>query len=92
MAAIVLITLLSPWKTPTPDAVVQGRAKYYDPGLMETVAANRGVDLTGYVGGVSLMAHGDLYREVWVTHEGETLGPFLVIDCVERIHYDRRIA
>jgi hypothetical protein len=90
--AIMLISLLTPWTEPTPEQVVSGQAKYYGEGLMERAAVNQGLDLRWYADGVALMSRGDLGRVVWVSHGDEILGPFLVVDCAQRNHYDRRVA
>jgi len=77
------------WQTPTSTAVVTGTAAYYGDGIMDRVAANRGADLSGYLGGVAMMRAGDLGREVWLQVEGRSSwsGPYLAIDCAQRRHY-----
>ena len=77
------------WSSTSQDSL-HGRATYYSPGLMETVAANRGMDLTGYLGGVALNRRGDLGRIVWLEWPGGIEGPFLVVDCAQERHYKRR--
>ena len=91
MVAIVLVTLLNPWSVPTEEPVVCGKAKYYSPELMDEVASNRGLNTAGYVGIVALMPRGDLGREVWLEKDGRLLGPYLVVDCAQRKHYNRRV-
>ena len=66
---------------------LEGQATYYSPGLMEKVAENRGMDLSGYMGGVALNRKGDLGRVVWLDWGGVTEGPFLVVDCAQKAHY-----
>lgn len=77
------------WPEPTPARVVSGEASYYAAGIMTAVATRRGLDLSGYRGGVAMMRVGDLGREVWLlAGDSETwAGPFLVVDCAQRIHY-----
>lgn len=77
------------WAEPTPGRAVSGEASYYAPGIMAAVANRRGLDLAGYRGGVAMMRRGDIGREVWILAEGseEWAGPFLVVDCAQRIHY-----
>lgn len=59
---------------------------------MAQVAENRGMDLTGYVDGVSLMSSGDIGRDVWLEFEdGRVIGPLLVIDCSQRKHYKMNV-
>lgn len=82
------------WTTPTEAPGLYGDATYYNPGLMEIAARNRGVRLEGYVGGVALNRVGDLGREVWIFwpgSPGEYLGPYLVVDCAARRDYARRL-
>jgi len=79
------------WSTPTSDPVVEGKATYYSPGLMEQVAVNRGIDLAGYAGGVALNRRADLGRVVWLEHSGQVSGPYLVVDCAQRgAHFEER--
>lgn len=79
------------WTVPTSEPHLDGLATYYSPGLMEQVAVNRGMDLTGYHSGVALNRAGDLRRTVWLTWpDGQVTGPHLVIDCAQRNHYATR--
>lgn len=74
----VLSALLLPaaWSEPTPMTFLDGYATYYAPGLMEKVAANRGIDLQAYLGGVALNRAGDLGRAVWLEWgPGQVEGP-----------------
>jgi hypothetical protein len=87
-----LLTLIA-WLLPTSQSTIAGQATYYDPGLMEQVAANRHMDLTGYLGGVALNRAGDLGRDVWLEWEDGTIqGPFLAVDCANRRHFEEREA
>ena len=85
------LALLALWATPTEAASIDGLATYYAPRLMQTVADNRGMDLTHYAGGVALNRAGDLGRTVWIEHKGEITGPYLVVDCARRdVHFESR--
>ena len=89
MTALLLAATL--WATPTDADVIDGMATYYAPRLMQTVADNRGMDLTYYAGGVALNRAGDLGRTVWLERDGRVLGPMLVVDCARRgKHFDDR--
>jgi len=89
MTAILLAATL--WATPTDAQAIDGLATYYAPRLMQTVAANRGMDLTHYAGGVALNRAGDLGRTVWLEHKGVITGPYLVVDCARRgEHFESR--
>lgn len=79
------------WTVPSSDDRLDGRATYYDEGLMEQVAANRGKSLEGYAGGVALNRAGDVGRRVWLQWgDGTTTGPHLVVDCANRRHFGER--
>jgi hypothetical protein len=70
---------------------LDGYATYYAPGLMEKVAANRGIDLQAYLGGVALNRAGDLGRAVWLEWgPGQVEGPFLAVDCAQFKHFPER--
>jgi len=89
----VLSALLLPaaWSEPTPMTFLDGYATYYAPGLMEKVAANRGIDLQAYLGGVALNRAGDLGRAVWLEWgPGQVEGPFLAVDCAQFKHFPER--
>lgn len=82
------------WWMPTTATTITGDLSYYAAGLMDRVAANRGLSLEGYAGGVALMRRGDLGRVVWLRvtgpgpGEGQPwAGPFLVVDCAHPRHY-----
>jgi len=64
----------------------EGAATFYAPYLMEGTASYRGLDLTGYVDGVSLMSPSDIGKEVWIKHEGIWEGPFLSVDTAQQNH------
>ena len=75
------------WLSPNPHNFV-GIATYYGDGIMEKVAANRGLSLDGYHGGVALMNCGDIGASVWLKRgeQYEYEGPYLVVDCSKREH------
>ena len=77
------------WSSTSPSNL-EGRATYYSPGLMRQVAENRGMDLSGYLGGVALNRKGDLGRVVWLEWDDAVEGPYLVVDCAKRRHYKVR--
>ena len=87
-AAILLTQAADEWQAPTPEPVISGDASYYSAGLMDVVAHNRGLELQGYAGGVAMMRAGDIGRDVWLMVRGEWHGPYLVVDCAQRLHYD----
>lgn len=75
------------WLSRSPNHYV-GAASYYQEGLMEKVAANRGLSLNGTWGGVATMFCGDIGRKVYLRPrpEGHWQGPYLVVDCSAREH------
>ena len=100
-AAVAIIA--TAWATPTPNATVTGLATFYAPGVMEAVAVNRGLisetgeygdwlRREGLAGAVALNRAGDLGRTVWLRGPDGLEGPFMVIDCARRDHYQDRIA
>ena len=104
MATALTTTLIlaSSWFTPTEETLVSGNIKYYNQDVMERVAVNRGyIDNTslyrewlreyGVEGAVSLMRHGDIGRKAWLVVDGFSPIKVLVIDCVEKAHYLRRV-
>jgi len=104
-AAAVATVILATWQIPTADREIHGLAKYYDRGVMEIVAVNRGriadeseydtwLKSQGLAGAVALSRNADRGRRVWITNPrtGEIEGPFLSIDCSNRAHYRQRIA
>ena len=97
-----VVLALSTWFTATREPSMVGNIKYYDEGVMEQVAVNRGyidntslyrgwLDERGIDGAVSLMRYGDIGREGWMLVDGFPPVKVLVIDCVEREHYTRRV-
>ena len=89
MATLLMAAVL--WSTPTEGESIDGLATYYAPRLMQTVADNRGMDLTHYAGGVALNRAGDLGRTVWLEYGSAVHGPMLVVDCAHRgVHFEDR--
>jgi hypothetical protein len=91
--AVTFLTLVSPplWPVPTAEPSIRGRSTYYAPTVMEEVTAARGLDLSPYAGGVALNRAGDLGRLVLLEWwDGAVTGPYLVVDCARRDHYDQR--
>lgn len=70
--------------------ILTGTATYYAPELMETVAENRGMDLSGYAGGAALNDPRHLGDVVWLDWGDEVQGPFLVVDCGQEKHIPER--
>ena len=70
--------------------VLTGTATYYDAGLIEVVAKNRGMDLSGYHSGVALNDPRHLGDVVWLDWGDEVTGPHLVIDCAQEKHIPER--
>lgn len=75
------------WLAPNPYHFV-GLATWYGEGIMEKVAANRGLSLDNVWGGVALMNCGDIGTHVWIKRgpQYEFEGPYLVVDCSKREH------
>ena len=83
--AISLLAGMPVWRMPT-VLPVTGRATYYAEGVMERVWQYRiqSGDVRPCkecIGAVAMMHSGDIGRKVWVEHDGEVLGPFIVVDC-----------
>jgi hypothetical protein len=78
-----LLAGLTTWSTPTHADRIEGAATFMSQGRMEQVVANRHITLDGYVGAVALNRQGDLYRDVWIQHDGTISGPYLVVDCAQ---------
>lgn len=80
------------WADPTPQDEIEGKATYYAPGLMQQVAVNRRLDMSGHFAGVALNRAGDVGRTVWLEWDDGTIdGPFLVVDCAQRgPHFEQR--
>jgi hypothetical protein len=75
---------LDTWFMNTPN-VQTGAMVFYAPGVMEATAAYRGLDLKGYIGGVSGMFPSDIGKSIWINVPGYGWsGPFLVVDCARR--------
>ena len=87
MSTIIAVALV--WSSRS-SGNLEGQATYYSPTLMQQVAENRGLSLEGYAGGVALNRRGDLGRVVWLEFDGAIDGPFLVVDCARKEHYDSR--
>jgi len=86
----------------TKEASVNGYISYYDEGLMERVAVNRGyidsrneysawLKENGYIGAISGMRYADIGRVVYIGMGGETTGPYIIIDCSGRDDYFRNV-
>lgn len=74
------------WWTPQPTHTI-GKAVWYAPGLMKATAEVRGMDLEGFVGGVSLFSPADIGEVVWLKRPGKMWeGPYLVVDASQRGH------
>lgn len=77
---------LKTWFTPAPE-YMEGNAVWYSPQLMEATARYRGLDLKGYLDGVSLMSPADIGKTVWIHHPDLGWeGPYLVVDCAQQNH------
>lgn len=77
---------LKTWFTPAPE-YMKGNAVWYSPQLMEATAIYRGLDLKGYLDGVSLMSPADIGKTVWINHPDLGWeGPYLVVDCAQQNH------
>lgn len=74
------------YKTPAPKHIT-GNAVMYAPGLMEATAKYRGMDLTGFMGGVAMPSMADMGQVVWLRRAGmDWEGPYLVVDVSQRAH------
>ena len=77
---------LKTWFTPAPN-YIEGNATWYSPQVMEATAKYRGLDLKGYLDGVSLMSPADIGKTVWINHpDFGWEGPYLVVDCAQQNH------
>lgn len=63
---MIAVAMLALWMEATAEDHLAGEATYYAAGVMERVAAFRGLSLEGYAGGVALNRAGDLGRPVWL--------------------------
>lgn len=74
------------WYTPAPDHII-GKAVWYAPYVMEATAEWRGMELDGFLGGVSLFSPEDIGEIAWLKRPNmEWEGPFLVVDASQRNH------
>jgi len=60
-----------------------GIAVFYAPYIMEATAEYRGLDLTGFLGGVALPTCSAIGSKVWIKRSNWE-GPYLVVDCARR--------
>lgn len=60
-----------------------GIAVFYAPYVMEGTAEYRGLDLSGYLGGVALPTCSAIGSSVWIKRSSWE-GPYLVVDCARR--------
>ena len=77
---------LDSWFAGSPVHAI-GNAVYYAPWRMEATAEFRGLDLTGYEGGVSGLSCADIGLDVWIKRDPARTsweGPFLIVDCAQR--------
>ena len=86
-----LTIALTGWYSPTVESSLSGDIAYYRSGLMQDVIEYRGADMRGRIDGVSLMAKGDLGRTVWLEVDGRIVGPLLVVDCSQQVHYEMNV-
>jgi len=63
--------------------VMEGRAVWYEPQVMEATAEARGLSLHGYLDGVASMSCADVGLPYWVNRGYGWEGPFLVVDCAQ---------
>lgn len=91
------------WVVPTTSPSVEGRAKFYDDGVMEEVAVNRGYISNPYEyetwlkqeeidGGAALMKAGDLGRAFTILWPDGTATRHISIDCADPKHFPKRRA
>lgn len=73
------------WFLKQPD-LIYGRAVFYAPGIMKSTAKWRGMDYPeGYIGGVALGSPAEIGETVWLYGPFGWEGPFLVVDCPQRV-------
>lgn len=84
MTAVMAILATALWNVPTGDESVTGLATFYDPGVMEQVVVNRGINLDLYKGGLAANRSGDVGRTAWLEVDNRILGPFKIVDCAQR--------
>ncbi len=73
------------WHVPT-TLPAAGHATYYADGVMEAVWSYRIREgdvgaCPNCIGAVAMLHAADVGRIVWVEHDDEILGPFMVVDC-----------
>lgn len=69
--------------------LLAGICMFYSPGVMERVAANRGLSCPECVGMVATLDHQQLGEKIWLQRaDGVVEGPFLVVDCPKAQHRD----
>jgi hypothetical protein len=74
------------YRRPAPQHII-GNVVWYNPGVMESVAQGKNIDLASYVDGIALMSVGDVGQTVWLKRPGGSWeGPFIVIDCSAQYH------
>lgn len=69
--------------------LLDGKATYYAPGIMERVAANRGLSLENYDGGAVLNDCQHLGRRAWIEHGGNVIA-VRIVDCAQAQHRAER--
>jgi hypothetical protein len=84
-------TLLLQWQEPEPIVSKAGYATYYADGLIEAVAANRGIFLRHGEIPVALNRAGDLHRTVWLRWPSGRVDRAVSVDCAQRAHYVDRL-
>jgi len=93
---------LASWLTATPEQEIAGTIKYYDPGLMAQVAANRGIiphknlyfdwlKANNLDGAISGMRYGDIGRRALLVVPGHIPLRVMIIDCEKQEEYQRRV-
>ena len=91
--ALIAAAILA-WGQPTPGDYIAMTDKptvatYMNPGIMQQVIANRGLD---WLDGVALNRKGDLGLWVWLQWDldGTITGPLPVVDCAQEGHFEKR--
>lgn len=73
------------WFIKQPE-LVYGTAVFYSPGIMKATAKHRGMEYPdGYLGGVALGSPGEIGETVWLYGPNGWEGPYLVVDCPQRV-------
>lgn len=74
------------WYRPMPQYTT-GRVVWYAPGIMNSTARYRGMDLTGFAGGIATTSVGNMGHVAWLKRPGLPWeGPFLIVDVSQRNH------